>query len=65
MSVQELEEAVAALPPEELSRFSAWFDEYRADRWDEQIEADLESGRLDELIQEARDDIAAGRTQPL
>ena len=29
MSVQELEKQVQTLPPEELARFSQWFDTYR------------------------------------
>ncbi|MGI9176037.1 MAG: hypothetical protein ACR2GR_12040 [Rhodothermales bacterium] len=29
MSVQELEKAVAKLPPDELADFGAWFDAYR------------------------------------
>jgi hypothetical protein len=31
MSLQELERAVAGLPPDELARFSAWFEDYLAD----------------------------------
>ena len=35
MSLQELEKAVAGLTPGELSAFSDWFEEFRADggRW--------------------------------
>jgi muramidase (phage lysozyme) len=33
--------------------------------WDRQIEQDLKAGRFDELIKRMRDDIAAGRCQPL
>lgn len=73
MSVEELEQAVADLPPNELARFSAWFDRYRrreyrgreGDAWDRQIEADVRAGKLDWLAEEVKDDIAAGRTRPL
>jgi hypothetical protein len=37
-----------------------WFIEFDARGWDEQIEADLEAGRLDGLIAEAMDDYRAG-----
>ncbi len=40
MSVEELESAVARLTPEELDRFSEWFQEFAANQWDRQIEAD-------------------------
>jgi hypothetical protein len=33
--------------------------------WDQQIEQDLRAGKLDKLIKKMRDDIAAGRNQPL
>ena len=65
MSVQELETAVAELSPDELARFTEWFDAYRADAWDRRIEEDAKAGRLDDLVREARDDIAAGRVRPL
>jgi hypothetical protein len=33
--------------------------------WDRQIEQDLKTGKLDNLIRKMRDDIARGRSQPL
>ena len=65
MSVQEIESAIANLPPDQLAALAEWFDEYRADEWDRQIEADAKAGRLDALVREAQADIAAGRTRPL
>ena len=35
------------------------------DDWDRQIKADATAGRLDRLVEEGRDDIAAGRCRPL
>ena len=64
-TVEEISEALHRLPTEQrwglLHRFS---DELWAD-WDQQIESDLRSGGLDELLAEARADIAAGRTRSL
>ena len=65
MSVQELEAAVSQLSPEDLARFAEWFENYKADEWDRQIEDDAETGRLDHLMREAEEDIAAGRVRPL
>ncbi|MEM6784890.1 MAG: hypothetical protein AAF624_14305 [Bacteroidota bacterium] len=65
MSVQELEVAISKLPPDQLAALGEWFDEYRSDEWDRQIEADAKAGRLDALVAEAQEDIAAGRIRPL
>ena len=64
MSVQELETAISRLPPDQLAALGEWFDDYRADVWDRQIEADAAAGRFDSLVRETRIDIAAGRVRP-
>jgi hypothetical protein len=61
MSVEELEKAVAELPPELLARFRTWFEEFEAARFDAQIEADAKSGKLDGLIEKSEEDFRAGR----
>jgi hypothetical protein len=61
LTVQELENEVARLPREELSRFRAWFDQFDAQIWDRQIEADANSGKLDELATRAIADFNAGK----
>ncbi len=65
MSVDELQAAILDLTPEDLERFARWLDEYRADLWDRQIEADILAGRLDEAGRRADDDFEAGRCTPL
>ncbi len=65
MSVQDLEKAVAQLSPEELTKFSTWFEEFTADAWDREFEADVKAGKLDALGKEADDDFEAGRCKPL
>ena len=50
MSIKEIELAITQLTPEELSQFTVWFEEFQAKAWDEQIEKDIEAGRLDKLI---------------
>ena len=65
MSVEELEVVVSHLSPEELTRFSEWFEEFLAEQWDRQIEADSSAGRLDAAGQRADDDFEAGRCTPL
>ena len=65
MNIAELESAVAQLPREELAEFSKWFEEFMADQWDRQIEADILAGRLDAGGQRADEDFIAGRATPL
>ena len=63
--VEELERAIMALDPPELSALRNWFQEYLADKWDAQIDEDAASGRLDALADEALADERAGRTRAL
>lgn len=65
MSVQEIEAAVTRLSAEELARFSQWFEEYAADQWDRQIEADIRAGRFDAASKRAEAEFEAGRCKPL
>jgi hypothetical protein len=64
MSVQELENAIRQLSREEFSRLAQWIDEYRAEQWDRQIEADILAGRLEEAGCRADADFDAGRCTP-
>lgn len=65
MTLQQLETAITGLPADELAAFARWFEEYRADAWDRQIEADILAGRLDAAGREADADFDAGRCTPL
>jgi hypothetical protein len=49
-TVKEIEKAVEHLPPEGLSQFRKWFEDFEAAAWDQQLEADAKSGRLDLLV---------------
>ncbi|MEZ4866750.1 MAG: hypothetical protein R3C14_35850 [Caldilineaceae bacterium] len=65
MSVKEIEAAIIQLPRDELSELMQWLEEYRAQVWEQQIEDDLEAGRLDELLAEVDEEYEAGLAQPL
>jgi hypothetical protein len=56
MTIEELEDAVAKLPPEDLAHFRAWFEQFDAARFDETIERDARAGKLDRLADAALDD---------
>lgn len=65
MSVKEIENAITQLSPEELAELSAWFADYQAKVWDEQIERDLDEGRLDVLLAKVDEEYEAGEANPL
>jgi hypothetical protein len=65
MSVEDLETAVSHLSAVEFARFREWFDEFAADQWDRQIEADMRAGRFDAAGKRADEDFEAGRCKPL
>jgi hypothetical protein len=65
MSAIELEQVVKNLPPQELRAFSEWIEQYTSDKWDEQIERDILSGRLNDLADKADKDFEAGRVSML
>lgn len=65
MSVQEIEQAITQLSPAELAELSAWLADYQAKVWDDQIERDLETGRLDALLNEVDAEYEAGQAKPL
>lgn len=65
MTVQEIEIAITKLPAKSLIELSTWLDEYQASKWDQQIEDDLDSGRLDSLLAEVDAEYEAGLAEPL
>jgi len=65
MRVQEIEAAITELAPKELAEFAAWFEEYQAQAWDEQIARDVRAGRFEPLIQRAREQVKAGQCRTL
>jgi len=65
MTLQELEKTILDLPPEELARFREWFLAFDAKNWDQQFEADVAAGRLDDLADEAIREHQAGESTGL
>lgn len=63
--LEQLQEEVSHLTPEQLAAFDKWYAAYKADAWDRQMEADVNAGRLDALIDEALEDLRAGRATDL
>jgi len=58
--VQSAERIVEELSPEELNQFSVWFADFQDRLWEQQIESDSTSGKLDSLAAKAMRDFDAG-----
>lgn len=66
VSLAELKDAVSALSSEELAELMAFIRQRGDAEWDRQIDVDFaEGGRLRPLLDEVREDIAAGRLEEL
>ena len=52
-NVEEIKAAIEALPQADYVQLRQWIGEKDWEKWDEEIEADSKSGKLDFLIAEA------------
>lgn len=52
-TAEDIEKAVEKLAPRELARFRAWFEAFDAQQFDDAIERDARTGKLDEHAEEA------------
>ncbi len=64
-TVAEIEKAIQKLSPQEIKAVADWLQEFREEMWDQQIAADAKAGKLDKLMEEAKQDYRAGRCKPL
>jgi flagellar biosynthesis GTPase FlhF len=65
MNLQEIKSAIKQLEQNEIGQLASWLQEYLDEMWDRQIEIDLETGKLDNLIAKAEADIAANRVKDI
>ena len=63
--IEDIEKAVSQLAPDEFAQFRAWFEELDAKRFDEKIERDAKSGKLDRLVDQALADYRKGQSHEL
>ena len=61
--VEDIEKQISALPPRDLAKFRAWFEAFDAELFDQRIERDAKSGKLDRLAERALADLKAGRVR--
>jgi hypothetical protein len=65
MTIEDIEKAVAELPPDQLAQFRDWFERFDAARFDRKIERDAAAGKLDKFAEQAIDDFRKGRAREL
>jgi hypothetical protein len=65
ISIEEVESAVENFTPEELTKFFAWIDEFEQKVWDEKLLRDQDNPKLQELIDEADEDLRNGNVRDL
>ncbi len=64
-TVEEITTAIERLSPDDVARVHAWLAEFAERLWDDQIERDERTGRLNVLIDKALEEHRTGRTRPL
>jgi len=50
---------------QKFAELAKWSEEFQAQVWDQQIERDLKAGRLDSLLEEAKEDLESNRHREL
>ena len=63
--LEQIEKSVKDLSEEDLTKFRSWLLDFDWHVWDVKIERDLDAGKLDRLIAEARADYEAGKAREL
>ncbi len=58
--VERIQAEIESLSDTEYSRLRQWFSDKDWKKWDGQVEADSESGKLDFLVKEALDEKSKG-----
>ena len=61
--IEEIEQAIEQLSPEDMARLRAWLDEREGRAFYAAIERDAAAGKLDHLADNAISDHLAGRTR--
>lgn len=63
--IDSLKAQIESLPSEEFAEIFRWLSEKDWERWDQEIAADSDAGRLDFLEREVREEKAKGKLRDL
>jgi hypothetical protein len=64
-SLQAIEQAIMNLSKEDAYQLSLWLQDYLDDEWDQQIKQDVQSGKLDAILNRVKKDIQEKRVKSL
>jgi hypothetical protein len=65
LTLAQIESAILQLPSHEVQQLIEWLADIDYQHWDEQLEKDINQGKLDALAQEAIAELAAGNCQEI
>ena len=63
--VENIEDEIRNMSPDELARFRKWFLEFDSRQWDEEIEQDAKAGNLDKIAEQAIQSYGNGKATEL
>lgn len=63
--VEQLEEEIKKLSPDEFAKLREWLLEIDWQQWDREIERDAASGKLDKLFEKSLADHRAGKSREI
>lgn len=63
--IEQLEQEIERLSPEERARFRVWYETFDSAEWDRQFEADVADGKLDAAADAALTEHRTGRSRVL
>ncbi len=61
-TIDDIKVAITQLSPEALHELRAWYEQFDAQRWDEQMMTDIAAGRFDQFAEEAIRAFQSGET---
>ncbi|WP_414530127.1 hypothetical protein [Nodularia chucula] len=64
-NLPEIEAAIKQLPENDIRQLADWLLNYLDEVWDQKIETDIASGKLNHLIAKAEADIAGNKVRDL
>jgi len=64
-NIDAIKETIETLSPDDYGKLRQWFSERDWERWDEQIENDSKSGKLDFLVKEAVEEYKKGNLKSI
>lgn len=64
-NLEQIEAAIISLPTTEFEKLRLWFLDLDYERWDQQIEQDIEHGKLEAFAHEAIAEFEAGHCREI